>query len=67
MNDSFPYTSSWIDSLGEYTIYEYIKNSDSNSSNFTINTSNTLESHSSNNSNILQIQTSRYKQINIQR
>jgi hypothetical protein len=60
MNGSFPYTSLWIGSLGEYPMYEFIKNSGSNSSNFTINTSNTLsntlESHSSNTSNILQTQ-----------
>ena len=62
MNGSFPYTSSWIGSLGEYPIYEYIKNSESTSSNFTINTSNILESYSSNytsnTSNIFQTQIS---------
>ncbi len=60
MNGSFLYTSSWIGSLGEYPIYEFIKNSESNPSNFTINASNILESHSSNfttkNSNSLQTQ-----------
>ena len=60
MNGSFPYTSSWIGSLGEYPIYNYIKNSESNSSNFTINTSNTLEIHLSNTSNILENHSSNY-------
>ena len=45
MNGSFPYTSSWIGSLGEYSIYEYLNKISSNTSNYTTNTSNILESH----------------------
>jgi len=56
MNGSFPYTSSWIGSLGEYSIYEYLNQISKNSSNYTSNTSNTLETHLYNTSNILQAQ-----------
>ena len=52
MNGSFPYTSSWIGSLGEYSIYEYLNQMSKNSSNYTSNTSNTLETHLYNTSNI---------------
>ena len=45
MNGSFPYTSSWVGSLGEYSIYEYLNQISSNTSNYTTNTSNILESH----------------------
>jgi len=56
MNGSFPYTSSWIGSLGEYSIYEYLNQMSKNSSNYTSNTSNILETHLYNTSNILQTQ-----------
>ena len=60
MNGSFPYTSSWVGSLGEYSIYEYLNQISSNTSNYTTNTSNILESHIQsqiyNTSNILQTQ-----------
>jgi hypothetical protein len=56
MNGSFPYTSSWIGSLGEYTIYEYLNQMSRNSSNYTSNASNLLETHLYNTSNILQTQ-----------
>ena len=60
MNGSFPYTSSWIGSIGEYGIYEYLNQISSNTSNYTTNTSNILESHIQsqiyNTSNILQTQ-----------
>jgi hypothetical protein len=60
MNGSFPYTSSWTGSIGEYGIYEYLNQISSNSSNFTTSISNILESHIQtqiyNTSNILQTQ-----------
>ena len=65
MNGSFPYTSSWIGSLGEYPIYEYIKNSESTSSNFTINTSNTLETQITNTSKLIYKDNSSNTVINI--
>ena len=35
MNGSFPYTSSCVGSLGEYSIYEYLNQISSNTSNYT--------------------------------
>jgi hypothetical protein len=56
MNGSFPYTTSWIGSIGGYSIYEYLSEISSNSSNYTSNTSNILEDHLCDTSNILQNQ-----------
>ena len=51
-----PYTANWIGATAQYPIYEYINKVGSNSSNFTINTSNIIENHLYNTSNILQTQ-----------
>ncbi len=68
-----PYSFHWIGATGEYPIYDYVNVVSLNSSNFTIYSSNTLETISSNytisTSNILQTQitaTSNIIQIMIQ-